>query len=896
MKISSIQSFPGRNIYSHGPVIKMVVDTGEFSNRFTKDIRGFNENLLNMFPGLYKHHCSLGYEGGFAERLREGTMIGHVTEHLILELQNMLGYSVFYGKTRMIKEPSLYYIIFEYENERCGLECARTAVKLVNDVGHGQKINLDQIMDVLKRVVRESELGPSTKALFEEAKRRGIPISRLNEESMLQLGYGKYLRLVQASLTDKPSCIAVDIASNKHLTKQILKEHGIPAPAGDVAYTEEAAVTIGEHLGYPLVVKPYDGNQGKGVTLNIWHEDQLREAFREAGKYSNRVIVERQVSGNDYRVLVVGDRVSAVSERKPACVVGDGVHTIKELVDIENQSAIRGEGHEKPLSKLTLDEISLQVLKRNGLDETFIPALNEKVNIRENCNLSTGGTARDCTHKIHPATARLAVQAAKVIGLDIAGIDITTQDISKPLDKGNGAIIEVNASPGLRMHLHPTEGKGRPVAADILDMIFPPGTPYSIPIVSITGTNGKTTTARLISHILSLWGKKVGLTCTSGTYIGDKCILKGDNTGPHSARMILSHREVEAAVLETARGGIVKRGLGYNLADVGIVTNIGEDHLGQDGIDNLEDLAFVKALVVEAIKKDGYTVLNADDPMTEYLLKRVRSRVMLFSLQKNSLFKLNSIYGNAAALYLEDKTLCFNDGTEIIPLIALNEVPITFGGLVECNILNAAAAAASAFALDVPVEIIRLGLSTFRPDTVSNPGRFNIIDVGNFKVMLDYGHNPDGYREVIKFACRINTKKPVGVIGMPGDRTDESIRKVGELCGPVFSRIYIKEDQDLRGRKPGEVAEILYQSVLKGGAERKNVKVALPESTAFRTALLEAQQGDLVIMFYEDYEMALGVVNEFISNQDRKEKREIISELVPSKITQYETFSMPWTH
>ncbi|MDD2497355.1 MAG: cyanophycin synthetase [Desulfitobacteriaceae bacterium] len=890
MKISSIQSFPGRNIYSYGPVIKMVVDTGEFSDRFTKDIKGFNENLLNMFPGLSKHHCSLGYEGGFAERLREGTLIGHVTEHLVLELQNMLGYNVYFGKTRLIEEPSLYYIVFEYENERYGLECARTAVKIVCDVARGKEVNLGQIMEVLRTVVRESELGPTTKSIFEEAKKRRIPISRLNEESLLQLGYGKYLRLVQASLTDKPSCIAVDIAGNKQLTKQILKDHGMPVPMGDVAYTEESTVIIGEHLGYPLVVKPYNGNQGKGVVLNIWNEGQLREAFREAIKHSNGVIVERQVRGKDYRVLVVGDRVSAVSERMPACVVGDGVHTIKELVELENRDELRGEGHEKPLSKLALDKISIEVLKSKGLDEDFVPALFEKISIRENCNLSTGGTARDCTAEIHPDTAGFAVQAANAIGLDIAGIDITAQDISKPLDNENGAIIEVNASPGLRMHLHPTEGEGRHVAGDILDMLFPPGTPYSIPIVSITGTNGKTTTARLISHILSLWGKKVGLTCTSGTYIENRCILKGDNTGPRSARLVLSHREVEAAVLETARGGIVKRGLGYDLADVGIVTNIGEDHLGQDGIENLEDLAYVKALVVETIKKDGYAVLNADDPMTEYLIKRVRSHVMFFSQQKSSSLLLNYTKGDTAAVYLEDKILCFNDGTKVIPVIDLDEAPITFGGLVECNILNAAASAAAAFALGVPVKYVSLGLSTFQPDTVSNPGRFNILDVRDFKVMLDYGHNPDGYREVIKFAGKINAGNLLGVIGMPGDRTDKSIRKVGQLCGLAFSRIFIKEDQDLRGRTPGEVAEILYQAVLEGGAERENVQVILPESSAFRTALLEAQQDDLIILFYEEYEQALELVQEFINAEEHNKRNEIIPELVSHETTNYATF------
>lgn len=872
MRIQSIQCFAGRNIYSHKPVVKVTLDIGELYKLPTKDLGDFNERLLALFPGLKKHYCSLGYEGGFEERLKEGTYIGHVTEHLIIELQNILGYKVNYGKTRIVEEPSLYFIVFEYKNEKCAIECARAAVNIVLKLVRNEEVDTEAIINNLRAIAVETDMGPSTKAIYEEAKKRGIPVTRIGDGSVLRLGYGKYSRIVQASLTDFPSCINVDMAGNKQLAKRLLAENKIPVPDGDTAYSFEGALQIAREIGFPVVIKPVDSNQGKGVTLNIKDEQEMEIAYNEARKYSRVVLVEKYVKGKDYRVLVVGDRVAAVAERRPPFVIGDGVHTVEELVAIENLSSLRGDDHEKPLTKIKLDATALKVLKDQGIGKDHVPSLGERIYLRYNGNLSTGGTARECTDEIHPYNADIAVKAAQIIGLDIAGVDITTEDISVPISENGGAIIEINAAPGLRMHLFPSEGKTRNVAADILDMLFPEASPHSIPIVSVTGTNGKTTTTRLIGHTLACLGKKVGMTSTGGIFIGDECVLKGDNTGPTSAAMVLSSKEVEVAVLETARGGIVRKGLGYDLADVGVITNIAEDHLGIDGMNTLEDLAFAKSLVVEAVKPGGYSVLNADDKFVRYFMERAKGEIILFSKNNSNPVVKEHMQKGGKALYVDKDTIFIYNGKTAEVLMSVKEIPITYGGMIECNIENSLAAASALYGLNLSIEAIRKGLATFNPDMESNPGRFNIVDMGDFKVMLDYGHNPAGYLEVMKFLDKIDAKRLVGVIGMPGDRDDLSIYKAGEICSKCFSKIYIKEDSDLRGREPGEVAGILYDAVISSGTKKENVEIIYSEDRALEKALLDAQPGDFVVMFYENFERAAEVVErvrrELLENTD----------------------------
>ncbi len=860
MEIVNVCSYSGRNIFSHKPVVKMIVDLGGLAEKTTKEIEGFNDKLLSLFPGLYTHHCSPGYSGGFVERLREGTLVSHVTEHLALELQCIMGYDVYYGKTRVIEEPYLYGIVYEYINSSCAQEFGYAAAETVFALASGQTVAIDAILERLYKIAYDTDMGPSTQAIYDEARRRNIPVRRLGENSLLQLGYGCNMRFIQASLPDATSTIAVDLAKNKQLAKELLREQRIPVPEGGIAESEEAAVVVAEQLGYPVVVKPFDANQGRGVTANIGDENQLRMAYQLASLYTKRIIIEKYIRGRDYRILVVGGRVAAVAERKPPILVGDGVHTIAELVEQENHNPQRGNGHTKSLTKIELDEVAREYLARAEYRINDIPPCGETIRLRENGNLSTGGSARDCTAEIHPGNKALAVKAAKIIGLEVAGVDVVIDNISRRLTPQNGAIIEVNAAPGLRMHLNPTQGESKNVAADILDHMYPMGTNPSVPIVAITGTNGKTTVTRMIRHVLSLTGKKVGMTCSSGTYVGEECISQGDHTGPVSAQSLLYDQELEAAVLETARGGIIRKGLGYDLADVGVIVNISDDHLGMDGINTLQDLAFVKALVVEAVKPDGYAVLNADDPMTEYIIPRVKCGMVLFSQSRNNLKLRAHINQGLPAVIIENDAICLYNRNKKITVIGVDEIPITFGGKAVCNIENSLAAAAGLFALGIGEHTVRLGLMSFKPDPVANAGRFNLFDLGDFRVLLDYGHNLSGYQCVSQFIRSLEAERLVGVIGMPGDRKDSAIFEVGKLSGQVFARIFIKEDEDLRGRDPGEVAGLLRQGALSAGAAPDQVEIMLSETEALRTAIDEARTGDLIVVFYEDFEAVYGLI------------------------------------
>jgi cyanophycin synthetase len=607
-----------------------------------------------------------------------------------------------------------------------------------------------------------------------------------------------------------------------------------------------------------------DGNQGKGVTANIDNADLVRTAYELANDYTEQVIVEKYIKGKDYRILVVGDRVAAAAEREPPYVTGDGIHTISELVAEENRNPVRGTGHSKPLTRIRLDTVARNFLERSGYRVNDIPQPGEHICLRENGNLSTGGSARDCTARVHPDNMELAVKAAQIIGLDVAGIDVVMDDISQPLTYRNGAIIEINAAPGLRMHLYPREGQGRNVAADIVDFMYPQGKHPTIPVVSITGTNGKTTVTRLISHTLALAGYKVGMTCSSGTYIGQECISQGDNTGPASARLILYNREVEAAVLETARGGIVRKGVGYDLADVGVITNINDDHLGQDDINTVEDLAFAKALVVEAVKPTGYAVLNADDKMTDYILPRVKCGKIFFAQNRGNTMVVEHIKMGGTAIVVENEAICLYKDNRPTVILSMDDIPITFEGKAVCNIENSLAAVASLIALGVPAHTIRLGLRSFRPIPSANAGRFNLFEAEDFRVLLDYGHNSSGNQSVLQFISLLEAKRLVGVIGMPGDRLNQAIYNVGRLAGQVFHKIYIKEDEDLRGRTTGEVADILYHGVIEGGASKESIEVVLAETEALKAALANALPGDLVVMFYEHFEPAFALVKEYI--------------------------------
>jgi cyanophycin synthetase len=854
--VSEQTVYSGKSIYSLRPVMKMTVDIGEYGEIPTKDIPSFNEKLLDLLPGLRNNCCGLGYEGGFVDRLREGTYLAHVLEHVILEMQAVLGYDVSFGRTRTVTAPSEYTLVFEYQNEVCAQECAKVAVFILNNLLCGKDILIDEFLDYLRKISVETELGPSTAAIVNEAKKRGIPVTRIGHESLVRLGYGKNSRLVESTMTDATSCIAADISSNKQLSKLLLGEQRIPVPTGKVVYSELSAQMAAVQLGAPVVIKPLDSNQGKGVRLNLTNPDEIAEAFLSASQYSGGVIVERYVTGEDYRVLVVGGAVRAVSRRVPACVTGDGRQTIRELIDAVNLDPNRGEKHEKPLTKLRLDAAAVSFLKRSGrTPETVVPA-GETVFLRANGNISTGGTAIDCTDLIHPDNAELAVRASAALGIDIAGIDIVAEDISKSILETGGVIVEVNTAPGIRMHLYPAEGAPRNVARDIVDFLFPDEKSVLFPIVSVTGTNGKTTVCRLIQHVLMMTGRTVGLTSTGGTYIGHMRIARGDNAGPMSARSLLASRAIDAAVLETARGGILREGLGYEAADVGVITNITEDHLGLGGVRTLDDLVYVKSLVAEAVKEGGAAVLNALDPTTPAVLKRVKARPILFC--NAPMKELPPGLPNCACVTNDGGWIRVKDGGKTLNIAHVREVPLTLGGLVGVNIENALAATAALYGLGVPTETIRAGLMSF----TDNAGRFELYSYKNTAVMLDYGHNTAGIATVLDVCKKLERRRLVGIIGMPGDRENTAVAEVGRLCAGAFDRILVKEDDEKRGRRDGEVAGLLYRAAIGAGFPANRISVIPDELEALRQALMESEDGDLIVVFYEK----LGCLQDFLES------------------------------
>ena len=873
MKIVSTNVFVGPSIYAHFPVIRHVLDLGVLEEWPTSRLgEAFIEPLLAHLPGLHEHGCSYKEPGGFVRRLREdeGTWLGHVMEHVAIELQNVAGSPVTFGRTRSIDgQPGHYNMVFQYKDKAVGREASELALKLLHsllpdeikpDDAPGDDWNFAEARDDFIRYAQRRALGPSTASLVRAAEQRGIPWLRLNQYSLVQFGHGRYQERIQATTTGNTSNIAVELASDKEETNAILRDLGLPVPKQFIVRSGQQAVRAAERIGYPVVLKPLAGNHGRGVSINLRAPEEVEVAFEKAREHGRSVVVESYIEGFDHRLVVIDGKLVAAAKRVPGHVVGDGKHSIAELVDIVNADPRRGVGHEKVLTRLEFDHQAERLLKKLGYDRDTVPQDGEVVYLRSTANLSTGGTAIDVTDAVHPDNREMAIRAVKAIGLDIGGVDFLTNDITESYRDAGGGICEINAGPGFRMHVAPSEGKPRDVGGAVVDMLFPPDSPSRIPIAAITGTNGKTTTARMLAHILKLSGKIVGQTSTDGVYIDGKLTVAGDMTGPVSAHMILRDPSVDAAVMEVARGGMLRSGLGFAEADVACCLNVSSDHLGLNGIDTLEQLAEVKRVPIE-IAKDA-AVLNADDArclqMADYTDAK---RVCYVTMNPAHSLVKRHIQAGGQAFVLEQgmngHMITIYDNESHMPLLWTHLIPATIEGRAMHNVQNAMFAAALAYNLGVKLEDIRHGLRTFDSTFFQAPGRMNIYDEHPFRVILDYAHNPAAVRAMTSVVDRfdVDGKKTV-VLAAPGDRRDEDIREIAEIAAGHFDRFICRCDDNRRGRGPDEVAVMLKNRLLELGVEADRIEVIPDEQEATTRALETAAAGDLVLILGDNVKRA----------------------------------------
>lgn len=859
MKVVQLRAIDGPNVYHYQPVLILRVDLEEFTERESYEYPGLPERLLGECPGLYDHYCAMGRPGGFVERLFGGTYFGHVIEHVSLELLTQVGFKANFGKTRSAGSPGLYDIIVEYECLEATQFVLLLAMDYVAACARGEDFPLQARLQEARRIREHSSLGPSTAALVKAAQERDIPVRRIGNGSLLQLGTGKYRRFIQATMTQSTSAVAVDIASDKALTKELLERAGIPVPFGTTVCSVHELRDFFHTARGPLVIKPVDGSQGRAVTMDVRDWPSAARAFALAQEISSRVIIEEFVAGRQYRLLVVANRFVAAAERIAAHVVGDGARTIEQLVRLTNTDPDRGEDHDKPLTRIALDDIALDCLARQGRTVYDVPTQGETVYLRDSANLSTGGIATDMTERVHPAYRALAERCARAISLDVCGVDLIAQDITKAPATGAYAVIELNAAPGIRMHHYPSVGVKQDVAGAIIDSVFPRGAQTRVPIVSVTGTNGKTTTTRMIRHILAESGLVVGMTSTEGVYVGDELCLQGDTTGPQSAQLVLTDSRVEAAVLETARGGIMRAGLAYRAADVGIITNVALDHIGQDGIETLADIVRVKSLVAECVRQDGIVVLNADDPELVKLSTKLKAPLVYVSLQDKNPVVSRHLARGGAAFFVREGAIREAAGALEWKLISIDELPITLGGIALFHVANALCALAAARHLGISRQKCAQALREFRSDT-HNPGRINIFHLpSGTRVISDYGHNPDGIRAVGEMAKRLSSEPAPAVIGFPGDRSDEVIRTCAQTAAEYFAPLYIKEDSDTRGRRRGEVATLIAQSIREVRPTLHTI-IEYDECEALRKAIRAHDKAPVVYMFHEQLGPVRGVL------------------------------------
>lgn len=866
MKIREINAMRGPNYWSvrRHKLIVMVLDLQELEQKPTNEIPGFRERLQAMFPGMYEHRCSVGCPGGFFQRVDEGTWMGHVIEHIALEIQSLAGMEVGFGRTRTYGEEGVYFVVFDYIEEKVGRYAAEASVRIAQSLIDSADYNLSADIREMREMREREALGPSTSSLVMEAEARGIPWIRLNKYSLCQLGYGANQKRIQATVTSMTSSIGVEIACDKEDTKFLLEQYEVPVPRGAVIKTEGGLEDAMYKLGFPLVIKPINGNHGRGITTNIQDKETALLAFAQAKKVSNSVIVERFITGFDYRILVVNYKLVAAAKRTPAHVVGDGISTIQQLIDEVNKDPRRGYGHEKILTQIDVDAITQKILDEKGLTLESVLEKGQMLYVKDTANLSTGGTAEDVTDIVHPYNVFMAERIAKIVGLDICGIDIMTTDITQPLPDTRGAVLEVNAAPGFRMHLAPTSGLPRNVAAHVIDMLYPAGETARIPIIAITGTNGKTTTTRLISHIARMKGYKVGYTTTDGVYIQNRLLMTGDCTGPSSAEFVLKDPTVDFAVLECARGGLLRAGLGFKKCNVGIVTNVAADHLGLKGIHTLEQLSKVKGVIPETVMPGGYAILNADDDRVYEMKNGLQEGVnlALFSMDEhNERIQKHMRNGGLSAIY-ENGFISIAKGEWKIRVAKAINVPLTFGGKAAFMIQNVLPAVLAAYTQGISIEDIRVAIESFIPSPSQTPGRLNMFEFKNFNILLDYAHNSAGFRALQKFVEKMDGAPKVGIIAGIGDRREEDNNDIGRIAAEMFDEIIIRQDKNLRGKTEEEIISMILSGVREVSSDKK-VTIIPSEKEAITYAINNAQKGSLIIVSSDVVPDALNLVMKF---------------------------------
>ncbi|MFT6851174.1 MAG: cyanophycin synthetase [Sphingobacteriales bacterium] len=872
MEIQKIQVLKGPNIWSirRHNLIQMRLDLKEMEQRPSNKVDGFAERLEKMFPSMFSHRCSVGEPGGFFQRVQGGTWMGHIIEHVALEIQTLAGMDTGFGRTRETKTPGVYNVVFSYIEEQVGVFAAKSAVAIVEAIVDNKEYDLEGDIQRMREIRDATRLGPSTGGIVDEAVSRGIPYIRLNKHSLVQLGYGVNKVRFRATITEFTSDIAVEIACDKEDTKELLEQHNIPIPKGDIIRRESSLEDVIKRIGYPLVFKPISGNHGKGATINVNDDKAAFDAFNYARTFASGVVVERFITGYDFRVLVIDNKMVAAAKREPAHVVGDGKSTIEELVIEVNKDPRRGYGHENVLTEIDLNSHTLSLLEKYGFTtETVIPK-GEKCYLKSTANLSTGGTSVDVTDLMHPANVFLCERISRIIGLDICGIDIMAPDLSTPIDENGGVVLEVNAAPGFRMHLAPSEGLPRNVAGHVVDMLYPPGKPSRIPIIAVTGTNGKTTTTRLLAHIIKNTGKRVGFTTSDGIYIQNRCLSKGDTTGPKSAGFVLKDPTVEYAILETARGGILRAGLGYSRADAAIMTNLDEDHLGLRDIETMDDLARVKEVVMRSVKRDGHAILNAENEYCVKIARNLECNIGYFAIDENNEVMANHCSRGGVGAVYENGYITIKKGDWKIRVAKATDVPLTFGGRAIFNIYNVLAATLAAYLQEIKIEDIRFSLTTFIPSSEVTPGRMNLFEFRNFKLVLDYAHNPAGLQGIKTFLEQTEAVHKIGIITGTGDRRDQDIKEIGRISALTFDHIIIRHEKHRRGRDESDIDNLL----IEGMNETKpgiSYEIIPDEMDAIRASISQADKKEhsFVVVLVDDITRAIQTVKDEIEKETK---------------------------